>query len=56
MSAFYRLQPKVKFIQKVISGGNNADWIKASFNFAKQMRIMLGELPEEEVMVDHEGK
>ena len=56
MSAFYQLQPQSKVIKKVQSGGNNQEWIKASYNVAKQMAIMLGNLPRNDIMVDEEGK
>ena len=56
MAAFYRLQPKVDVIKKVQSGGHNEKWIEASYNVTKQMKIMLGELTEDEVMTDNAGK
>ena len=55
MSAFYRLAPQIKVIQKVQSGGNNEGWMNASYNVTKQMQIMLGELSDDEIMTDREG-
>ena len=55
MSAFYRLNPKVDVLSKVVSGGNNENWIKASYNQCKQMKIMLGELSMDESMTDDQG-
>jgi len=56
MAVFYRLKPKVDVIKKVQSGGHNEKWIQASYNVTKQMKIMLGELTEDEVMTDNAGK
>ena len=56
MSAFYRLNPKVDVLSKVVSGGNNENWIKASYDQCKQMKIMLGELSMDEIMTDDQGK
>ena len=35
MSAFHRLNPKVKLIEKVQSGGNNEDYLQAPNTFGK---------------------
>ena len=57
MTAFYRLQPQIKLIQTVQSGGDNEAWIEASFNFSKQMKIMLGEITlREDIMQDRHGE
>ena len=56
MSAFHWLKPKIKVIKKVESGGENADWISASYNICKQMQIMLGKLTVDDIMKDSEGK
>ena len=56
MSAFYQLNPKVDVLSKVVSGGNNENWIKARYNQCKQMKIMLGELSMDEIMTDDQGK
>ena len=55
MNAFYRLKPKINIIEKVQSGGLKQGWIDASDNIAKQMKIMLGEMTEDEVMTDQTG-
>ena len=56
MAAFYQLNPKVDVLSKVFSRGNNANWILASYNQCKQMKIMLGELSMDEIMTDDQGK
>ena len=56
MSAFYRLKPVIRIIQKEQSGGNNEEWKQASYNICKQMQIMRGELTDEEIMTDRDGK
>ena len=56
MSAFYRLQPKVNVLQKLQSGRLNKGWKDASYNIAKQMLVILGQLNEDDVMTDEQGK
>ena len=55
MNAFYQLQPKVTIIEKVQSGGLNQAWMDASYNIAKQMKIMLRRISEDKIMTDQEG-
>ena len=55
INAFYRLRPRINIIQKVQSGGLNEGWMNASYNIAKQMKIMLGEMNMDEIMTDREG-
>ena len=55
INAFYRLKPKINIIEKVQSGGLNEGWMTASYNIAKQMKIMLGKMTIYEIMTDREG-
>ena len=55
INAFYRLKPRINIIEKVQSGGLNEGWMNASYNIAKQMKIMLGEMDMDEIMTDREG-
>ena len=55
INALYRLKPKINIIEKVQSGGLNEGWMAASYNIAKQMKIMLGEMNMDEIMTDREG-
>ena len=55
MNAFYWLKQKINIVEKVQSGGLKQGWIDASYNIAKQMKIMLGEMTEDEVMTDQTG-
>ena len=56
MVVFYRLQPKVDVLQQIRSGGDNTKWIEARFNVTKQMKVMIGQLTDEQVMKDSAGK
>ena len=55
INAFYCLEPKINIVKKVQSGGNNEGWIEASYNVAKQMQIMMGNLTDDEIMTDRKG-
>jgi len=51
---FYRLKPKINVIGKVQSGRLNKGWMEASYNIAKQMKIMFEEMKIDEIMTDRE--
>ena len=52
MAAFYRLDPKIDVLSKIVSEGHNEKWIHARFNVSKQMEVMMGNLSAEEVITD----
>ena len=56
MAAFYRLDPKIDVLFKIVSGGHNEKWIQARFNVSKQMEVMMGNLTDEEVLKDRHGQ
>ena len=55
INAFYCLKPKISIIEKVQSGGLNEGWMNSSYNIAKQMKKMLGEMNMDEIMTDCDG-
>ena len=56
MAAFYRLDPKIDVLFKIVSGGHNKKWIQAMFNVTNQMEEMMDNLTVEEVLTVRHGE
>ena len=54
MSSFYCMNPQNTTTRKIVSGGNNDEWINARGNHTKQLMIMLGKLTEEKITTNAE--
>ena len=52
VNTFNWLNPKITVMEKLQSGGLNENWMDASFNFSKQIQIMLGQLSNNKIMTD----